>query len=99
AKTSGPFLEGALVHVAHGSRPGVPPLLSVSTRLRRTHEDQAAGAPLVLGRREIGQRTCGCSGWRRRTAGDRGGSVPSERGVAVQGVPVQEQVLGVGIGK
>src|SRR2546425_838488 len=64
---------------------------------RRAHEDQAAGAAPVLDDARSGGERAAVPLGGRGVESDRGGSVPTGSELAVQGLPVQEQVLGVDV--
>lgn len=71
-------------------RRGAPPV-------RRAHEDQAAGAASVPDDARPGGERAAVPAGGGGAARGRGERVLSEPGVAVQRVPVQEEVLGVGV--
>jgi hypothetical protein len=58
-------------------------------------EDEAAGAVPVLDAAGLGGQRAALPSGGGGAAGDRGGGVRAEAGVAVQGLPISERVLGV----
>ncbi len=111
ARRRGPQDLGAPVHGPPGR--GLAPALGLqlrdrAPRLRRPgggtpqvrcadEDSRARAAPVLDDARPRGQRAPVQDGGG-GAGGDRGGRVPPGGRVAVQGVPVQEQVLGVGVG-
>ena len=74
-------------------RPGGP-----AAPVRRADQDEAAGAVPLLDAARSRREPPALPAGGRGAARDRGGRVPSEPGLAVQGLPVPEPVLGVAVG-